>query len=230
MNALNLEFLSVIHAVVGVAVVCSGATAMFIKKGSNTHRCAGKTFVLSILLMTLVVVAEKITNSERISSLGLTFAFFMLYLVVSAWSTIHRPRNQVAWLDYLSPVFALCISVTCLVLGQDALNTQAVRSSAAPVEAYFFFASLSFVAMLLDLNNLKLGGLQGHHRIVRHVWRMTTVLIFSISTMFTGPGAIIFPETIRGSFVLELPAMLVTILAIIWLFGLLTSKHWARPR
>ncbi len=88
-------------------------------------------------------------------------------------------------------------------------------------EACYFFAALASVAMLLDINNLRTGGVRGKHRITRHVWRMSCAMFFATSTLFTGPGAVVLPESIRGNPLLLIPQLLVVIVALFWIGRLL---------
>jgi hypothetical protein len=78
--------------------------------------------------------------------------------------------------------------------------------------------------MILDVNNLKKGGISGKHRIIRHVWRMNCGLFFATSTLFTGPGSVIFPELVRGNPLLSIPQLLVAVLTSFWIYRLLFSK------
>lgn len=213
------------HALTGSAVVCSGAMALLLSKGSFQHKIAGRLFVGSMLLMGPVVAAGALLEPGSISSLGILFVFFIIYLVVSAWSTIRQSEHLLAPLDIAAPVVALCISIAGLIMGYDAVNNPSERENLPPQGAYFFFTALAFIAMLLDVNNLRLRGLRGKHRVVRHIWRMSCALFFATSTLFTGPGSIVFPESVRGNPVLSIPQLLVVIIALFWIYRLLFSKR-----
>jgi hypothetical protein len=227
---LNISLLMAMHMLTGSVVVLSGAMALLLSKGSSQHKMAGRLFVGSIILMGPVVAAEAWLLPGRISSLGILFVFFIIYLVVSAWLTIHRSEPGIGPLDILAPVFALCISIAGLIMGYDAVSNPSEAEALPPNEAYFFFSALAFVAMLLDANNLKSGGVRGKHRIVRHVWRMSCALFFTTSSLFTGPGSIVFPESVRGNPLLSIPQMLVVIIAIFWIYRLLFSKQRSLPK
>ncbi|MFT6308428.1 MAG: hypothetical protein ACI9JP_003717 [Granulosicoccus sp.] len=214
----------VVHALVGSAVVCSGAMALLLSKGSSKHKLVGRIFVGSMLLMGPIVVAGACFAPGSISSLGILFVFFMIYLVVSAWSTIRQCERLLSPFDIAAPVVALCISITGLILGLDALNNPTIVQDAPPKEGYFFFAALASIAMLFDVNNIRVGGVHGKHRIARHVWRMCCALFFATSTLFTGPGSVVFPESVRANPVLSIPQFLVVILAVFWIYQLLFSK------
>lgn len=213
------------HMLVGSVVVGSGAAALLCGKGTRFHQLAGRMFAGSILLMGPIVAAGAWMSPGSISPLGILFMLFIIYLVASAWSTIHRSAPGIRLLDMLAPAVALCISIACLVVGYDAINNPGPAQDAPPTEAYFFFALFAFVAMLLDLNNVKRGGVRGKHRIIRHVWRMSCALFFATSSLFTGPGAIMFPESVRGNPLMLIPQTLVVFIAIVWLYRSLFSKQ-----
>ena len=227
---LGISLLMAMHMLTGSVVVLSGAMAFLLSKGSSQHKLAGRLFVGSIVLMGPIVATQAWLSPSSISSLGILFVFFIIYLVVSAWLTIRRSEPRIGSLDMLTPVFALCISIAGLILGYDAVSNPSAAEGLPPNEAYFFFSALAFVAMLLDIHHLKRGGVHGKHRIVRHVWRMSCALFFATSSLFTGPGAIVFPESVRGNPLLSIPEMLVVITSIFWIYRLLFSKQSSSPK
>lgn len=222
---LDMSFPMVMHALVGSFVVLSGALANLLSKGSLPHKFAGRLFVGAMLMMGPVVVVGAWFSPGSISQLGTLFVFFTTYLVVSAWSTIRHSVNSIKVFDYVAPLAALCIVIACLTLGFDTLSNASSEENQPPKEAYFFFAFLAFVSMLLDVNNLRLGGVRGKHRIVRHIWRMNCALFFATSTLFTGPGSIVFPESVRGNPLLSIPQFLVVVLTAFWVYRLLFSDR-----
>lgn len=205
------------HTLTGIAVVMSGAIALLTKKGSTVHKLAGNFYVGLMLLMGLIVALGAWTLPGTISSLGVIFVFFMNYLLLTSLSTIRRSENILGRWDYLAPAASLLICCTGVLLGIEALNNPGRGEHAPPVAAYFFFATLALLTMCLDVNNLRIGGVRGKHRILRHLWRMTCALFFATSSLFTGPGTIIFPEAVRGSVVFSIPQILVVLVALFWI-------------
>ena len=221
----SMSFVMAVHALIGTSIMCSGALALWLSKGSTQHKLAGRVFVGLMLLMGPVVAAGAWYAPGSISPLGMLFMAFIIYLVLSAWSTIRQSERQLVSIDFVAPVVALCISITGVVMGFDAYDNPSVGDNIPPKEAYFFFAALAFIAMFLDANNLRVGGVRGKHRIVRHVWRTCCAMFFATSTFFTGPGSIVFPESVRGNPILSIPEFLVVILAIFWIYRLLFPKN-----
>lgn len=213
----------VAHTTVGIAVVLSGVTAFLSIKGSRTHRRAGKLFVGLMMLMGIVVVTGAWVEPGTISALGLLFVFFISYLVLTSLNTIRTPESVLSYWDYLAPIAALFVGISGVVLGIVAIKSQSVEVNAPPVGAYFFFAALAFIALLLDINHLRLGGVRGKHRVLRHLWRMNCALFFAISTLFTGPGSVVFPEFARGSVLLTIPQILVILFSLYWAWKIVLS-------
>lgn len=226
---LDISFIVVVHMLAGSAVVLSGAMALLLRKGSSQHKFTGRLFVGSMVLMGPIVVAGAWFSPGSVSSLGLLFVFFIIYLVGSAWITISRTEPGIGLLDKLSPAVALCVSAAGLMMGFDAVSNASDKQALQPNEAYFFFSALAFVAMVLDINHLRSGGVRGKHRIVRHVWRMSCGLFFATSSLFTGPGSVVFPESVRANPLLSIPQVLVIIISIFWIYNLLFLKQKALP-
>ncbi len=128
-------------------------------------------------------------------------------------------------MDMLAPIAALCISIVFLVMGYEAVSNPSGAEGLPPNEAYFFFSALAFIAMLLDANNLRSLGVRGKHRIARHAWRMSCALFFATASLFTGPGAIVFPESMRGNFLLSVPQILVVTISAFLIYRLLFIKQ-----
>lgn len=221
--------LRAVHIVMGVVVILSGITAFLVKKGSRQHKLAGQCFVGSQVLMGVVVLAQACFTPNKISSLGILFMCLIVYLVVSAWLTIHRPKaNRVRNLNIAMPFVALCIATAGLVMGFDALHHPSTAKDLPPTEAYFFFSAIAFIAMLLDVRHLNKRGLQGKQRIVRHVWRMSFALCFAVSAPFSQGGVVL--AWIRANPVLSISQMLVVIMAIFWIYRLLFAKRRAAQK
>ncbi|MCB1658921.1 MAG: hypothetical protein KDI39_11900 [Pseudomonadales bacterium] len=183
--------LRAVHIVIGVMVIVSGLIALLVKKGSIPHKVVGQCFVVSQVIIGLVVLAQAWFTPERISSLGILFVFFILYLVVSAWLTIHRPKANIKSLDMAMPFMALAIATAGVVMGFNALHHPNTAKNLAPTEAYFLFSALAFMAMLLDVRYLNKHGLQGKQRIIRHVWRMGCAWCFAVSAPFSQGGVVL---------------------------------------
>lgn len=218
---MSMSLTMLVHSAIGTAVVITGAIALLSAKGSHLHRRCGTGFTTLMGIMGIVVITGAWSQPKTISSLGILFSVYMCYLVATAWLTINRSQSKITMLDYLAPAVALGICLAALSLGVDAVTNPVNEPNPPPVEAYFVFAILSFLSMLFDINHIKLQGVRGKHRIIRHVWRMSCALFFSTSSLFTGPGSVVFPETLRHQTLLAGPQTLVILITVFWLYRLL---------
>jgi len=225
----DTTFLTVAHGLIGTCAVLSGALALVLPKGPFRHRLAGPCFTVLIVAMVPIVCAEALLKPGSISPLGIVFVFLMAYLVVTSWATVRTSKKTTertrAPIDIIAPVTGLCISIYCYYLGVDALATPAAGDAVPPNEVYFFFGTLMLVATLLDLIQLRERGTGGKHRIIRHIWRNAFALFLATSTLFTGPGSIVFPEFVQGNSLLVIPQLLVAIFALYWISKIQFKKN-----
>lgn len=133
-----MSFFGAMHELVGVSGVCGGTLSLSLRKGSLPHKLAGRLFTVSMVLMLPIVLLQVWLGPETISSLGLLFASFIAYLVLSAWSTTRRSEHETTALDFALPLVALCVSVAGLSMGFGIVATTGGGESSPPIEAYFF--------------------------------------------------------------------------------------------
>ena len=160
-DILNISMLMIAHALTGSVTVGSGAAALSLRKGSIAHRIAGRVFVGSMLSMGPVVATGAWLMPGSISSTGILFSVLMIYLVVSAWTTIRDSEHLLSSLDVAAPLLALCIAVAGLSMGLNMSDNPLDTAQGPQKEACYFFAALASVAMLLDINNLRTCGVRG---------------------------------------------------------------------
>ncbi|MDN3546652.1 MAG: hypothetical protein ACK4S6_14000 [Roseateles asaccharophilus] len=205
---IELNALSWAHLLTGTLAVCSGFTALLAPKGRRVHRLAGCLFVPSMVLMALSGSLMALLKPMPIASMA---GLATLYLVLSAWLTVHPRGQNPRWIRLLC-LAAAAIALACMALGLMRTGTQAVP--------YYFFGVLVALAGALDLRQLIKGPAQGRHRLARHLWRMCLALFIAAGSLFTGPGAVIFPAAWRNSGWMSLPENLTLLIMLAWLLGL----------
>jgi amino acid permease len=92
----------------------------------------------------------------------------------------------------------------------------------------FFLGSVALLAALGDIRMMLAGGLEGAHRIARHLWRMCFLLFIASGSFFLGQAKVI-PKPIRIFPLLAIPALLPLVLLLYWLARVLFTK-WYRRR
>lgn len=202
------------HVLAGTLAVLAGFTAMWTEKGSITHRAAGNLFFVSMLIMALT---GSIIAFQRPQMITVIVGLFTCYLVTTAWLTVKSRPNSRNILDFITFFIGFLITVLAAYSGYIALHSTDGLLDGFGAEPYFFFAGVAALTLCLDVNYLYQGGLQGKHRIARHLWRMSFALYIAAGSLFTGPGAQIFPTSLQGSWILSLPEMSVILAMFVWL-------------
>lgn len=196
------------HVLTGTLAVLAGFTALFTKKGQITHRAAGNLFFATMLIMSLSgsIIAFQITQT-------ITFiaGLFTCYLVATAWRTVKTAPNTRSFLDVLGFVFVLGVAGFSIYSGMQAMNSPEGTLDGFGAGPYYFFGVLALLAACLDIVYLYKHGHHGKHRIARHVWRMCFALYIAAGSLFTGPGATIFPESVQQHWGLSIPELVVAL-------------------
>lgn len=214
----------VAHGMVGTALVLSGIVALLSKKGKYVHRRSGQIFAVTLFLMALIILATKLLASNLVSTLGVTFTALVCYLVLTSWATMRMPPATLNTLSYFAPAMACSVGMMSLYFGLTAVFGYAHLDDDIPVAAFFVFSALAFLSAWGDFSLILKGGLVGAQRVARHLWRMCFAVYLFTATLFTGPGSIVFPDGIRGSWILMLPELSVLALGLYWMTKVLQPK------
>ena len=218
--------LLILHITAGALAVVSGITALFSPKGSQLHRGAGTLFFFSML-----GTAAAGTYIAYVAPMMITVlaGLFTGYLVATSWMTVKRKAGETGLFDIGAMLFALIIGAGGMFFGFEAVNSESGLVDGFSAEPYFFFGGLAFAAAAGDAVFLFRRGISGAQRIARHLWRMCFALYIAAGSLFTGPGAEAFPESIRGSAFLSAPELIIAAMMIFWLLRVLFTKWWSEP-
>jgi len=202
------------HVAAGFIALGAGAVALSTRKGARLHRKSGAVFVYGMLLMTLsgAVLAATQMAAEPIHRMNVVAAVVTAYLVVSSLLTVRRPVEQYRWMHTAAACVALAIGLAGLWFGVDATNNK----GSGPAPAFFSFAAIALLAAALDLRMLRAGGIQGVHRVARHLWRMTLAMLIATASFFLGQADEI-PAPLRDFRLLSIPVVLVLLSLLYWL-------------
>jgi uncharacterized membrane protein len=203
----------ILHISGGSVGILSGATALFVRKGSPLHRLAGNIFFVSILTMSGIGACVAPFLTDRGSTV---MGMFTFYLVASAWMTVKRKEGSVGVFEKV----ALCLVVTCVALdfffGLQAANSPAGTLDGNPAALFFVFGSIMALAAIADLKMILRGGISGAQRIARHVWRMCFALFIATGSFFLGQQKVM-PAFMHGSPVLVVLGIAPLPFMIFWL-------------
>jgi uncharacterized membrane protein len=217
--------MKLIHIVAGLLALVAGAVALFATKGSTLHRRSGMVFVVAMLVMSstgALMGAFVKPNPVNVLAGSMTF-----YLVSTALLTMRRTVEQARGLLTGLMLAALTLSAYAFWLGFQALASADGKVGGITPEPIFMFAVIGLIGGLLDARMLWAGGIQGAHRLARHLWRMGFALWVATTSFFLGQ-ADVFPQFLRENIGLRaLPVLLVTSVILFWLARVLVKRQRA---
>jgi uncharacterized membrane protein len=195
--------------------LASGAGALLFRKGGRLHRMAGNVFFVAMLAAAGIgaCVAPFLPRPQWGSAMG---GVLICYLVATSWVTIRRRENSIGLFEIGALLLAVGVAATDITLGLKVANGATGPLSDAPPAAYFVFATLAALAAALDVRMILRGGIAGVPRIARHLWRMCVALLIASFSFFLGQPQV-FPESVRGSFIMFVPEIAVLGVMIFWL-------------
>ena len=205
-----------IHIIAGVIGLVSGAVALSTRKGAKLHRKGGMIFVYAMMIVAITgtVMGSLISEMAAVIPGVLTF-----YLVLSSFLTVRRPvALKFSWIDFGVMLMGLTVSIASFSYGFVA--------EGQPTVLYIIFGAVALLATLGDLRMMA-RGIQGAHRIARHLWRMCVALFLAAISLFIGQSQV-FPEPLRNSGLLPITVLLVLLLMFYWLVRVLFTQWYRR--
>ncbi len=201
--------------------LASGAVAVFARKGSYLHRRGGTVFVLSMVVMAIFAGYLAVAVPGQI--VNLFIAAFTLYLVATAWVTVHRNERTAGLSEKFALGIALCLCAPFAILSfQLATGLPPLFQSAVPFKGPVLIAIYSFTAVLAlavigDAKVVLAGGSSGAPRIARHLWRMCLALTLTTGSAFTNGFSRLLPGPHHVPPLFFLPQFIPLGLLIFWI-------------
>lgn len=216
------------HIIAGLIGLASGAVALYALKGAKLHRQSGMIFVYAMLFMSSSGAVMAALKPQRLSLIAGVLTF---YLVMTALLTVRRRAVGFHWIDVGAMLVALTVGIASVRFGFEALSSATGKIDGMPAAPGFVLGAVALLAALLDLRMMA-RGIQGAHRIARHLWRMCFALFIAATSFFLGQTqgspAHVFPEPLRNGAVLAIPVVLVLLLMFYWLARVLFSQWQGR--
>ncbi len=201
-----------LHILTGTVALISGALSFAVKKGSNSHKKFGLTFVLSMIVMAMSGAFLAFLATEKLNMVAGLVTF---YLVVTAYLTVHPPKNKAMIVHSIFMALGFTTGVYALYTGLTALNNGLSSIDGNPVQAIIVFGSISLLAAILDIRVIAKGRLKHKWQLVRHVWRIGFAMLIATASFFLGQSQFI-PEAMRNIYTLAGPVVLVLCLTAYW--------------
>lgn len=205
----------VAHIGGGAVGIAAGGLALVARKGGPIHRRAGDVFVVAMLTAYLVGAAAAPFIHQPANVFG---GLFAAYLIATGWLTVRRPAGQAGMLEIGGFLLAAAAAISMSVFAwYGAHNPHGIDG--VPWQAGAIFAVVGGFAAWLDLRVILAGGVSGPARLARHVWRMCLALWTGAASVFLGQPKV-WPEPLRGSFLLWLPEIAILVAMVYWLIRL----------
>jgi uncharacterized membrane protein len=210
-----------LHILTGAIALVAGAIALSALKGGSLHRKSGRVFVGAMLFMSAsgAVIAAFIPVRVSVVAGMLTF-----YLVLTSLLTLRRIANNNRSIDIAAMSLGFITGVLGIMFGAMALQTANGALDRYPAAIYFVFGSVAFIGATLDARMLRANGINGKHRIARHLWRMCFAMYMATSAFFLGQAKL-FPDILRNGWLLSVPVLMVVLTMLYWLTRTLLSRR-----
>lgn len=214
------------HVVLGTLAVLMGAAALASRKGRKVHVSAGRLFVISMGLSSLLGAILGALNYE---TLWITFFAGILGATLVASGVlavrIHAPRARAAF-TAIAGVNAVN-AIALLMAGWCATTLPDARLYGFAAEDYFFLFGMAAIAGAGDVRMIFGRAISDRLRIAQHLLRMCIGFFIAAGSAFTGPGASAFPEAVQESGLLSLPELTIALLMVFWLWRTLRRPRLA---
>jgi hypothetical protein len=213
-----------LHIAGGTVGILSGAAALVVRKGGQTHRLMGNVFFVSMLIMaTIGAVTSPFLPKPQWGNVFMGALVF--YLLTTSRMTIRHKEGTVGRFEYTAFIVALSITLAALLAGTLAMNMpNGILIDDLHFGLAFGFAAIWALVAAADLKMIVRGGVFGVQRIVRHLWRMCAALLVAVFSLFLGQQQV-FPDSIRGTGLLYLPVLAVLLAMIFWLLRVRFAKR-----
>lgn len=215
-----------IHILAGTIALISGGLSFAVTKGSPLHKRSGTVFVVSMILMAASGALLAFLATE---ALNMVAGLVTLYLVVTAYFTVHPLKSNATPIQALIMLFGFVVGTYAIYTGVRAFSAGMSEIDGNPVQVIIVFGSVAFIAALLDLRLLIVRRLPRKWQLVRHIWRIGFAMFIATASFFLGQSQFI-PESLRNVFTLVGPVLLVLILTVYWVVRVSVWGFRSKPR
>ena len=207
-----------LHIATAALALLAGTAGLLFAKGSRTHRINGTVFFAAMMIMGASAIVLAIMKAQTLNAL---VGALTCYLVTTAWLAGRDGAGKGGAAVMIALVAAVLIGILFVTCG-----AQSAAQGAAEGEAtggYFFFGFISWLAAALDARFL-LRGIDGAHRIARHLWRMCLPLAIAVISV-TPRLYTLFPHLSKSLFLQLGPVTAVLVIMVYWLCRVLWSAR-----
>jgi hypothetical protein len=197
----------------------SGFVALTLRKGSRSHRVAGRVFAIAMLWMAGAATWLAVMKSQTSNVVGGTLT---VYMVATAWITVRRRAGETGRFDWIALLIPLGVGAFMMTGGIQALNSPTGAKYGIPAGFHFFLGSIALISAAGDIRMLLRGGVSGTQRTTRHLWRMCFGLWTAAASVFLARQQL-FPAFLRDTGALYFLTAFPLLMIIFWLIRI----RWA---
>lgn len=212
------------HATLGTLAVLVGAIALGSRKGRKVHVSAGRVFVVTMGVSSVLGAILGALNHETLwitvhaGILGAT-------LVASGVLAVRiRAQGARRWFIAIAALNAIN-TVALFGAGWYATTLPDARLHGFAAEDYFFLFGMAAIAGCGDVRMIFWTQISYRLRIAQHLLRMCIGFFIAAGSAFTGPGASAFPQAVQNSGVLALPELAIILIMLFWLWKTLRQPR-----
>ena len=212
------------HVAFGTLAVVVGAVALGSRKGRKVHIGAGRVFVVS---MGVASVLGAMLGALKYETFWITFhAGILGATLVTGGVMAVRIHTRVVkrWFTAVALLNALNAAALFLA-GWYATTLPDARLFGFASADYFFLFGMAAIAFVGDVLMVFGARISHRHRIAQHLSRMCVGFFIAAGSAFTGPGASAFPEAVQNSGILSLPELTIMLLLLFWLWKTLRQRQ-----
>src|SRR5215472_11730601 len=213
-----------LHICAGTTGVFSGFVAVFLRKGSRSHRRAGNVFFIAMLCLGASGACLGFLRSQPTNVLA---GILTCYLVATAWMTARRGEEGTSIFDFGALSVALVVAAGYVSYGLAAARSETGLRDGVPAGMLFVMGSVALLGAVGDGRMLARGGVSGARRLGRHLWRMCFALFIAAASVFMARQRL-FPGILRQTGMLYLLSFLPLILMIFWLIRVRVAKTYQK--
>jgi hypothetical protein len=216
-----LSLVFALHITGGFIALVSGGVALLVRKGGPVHRAAGRIFLFSMIVTSVLAIYLAIAVPNQL--VNAFIGTFVLYLIGSAWLTVHRKAEVSGLPEKVGLVISLILCAPFAVLSFElAAGLPPLLKSSVPLKGPVAIAIYSFTGVLIlaaygDAKVILRGGTFGARRIGRHLWRMCLGLTLTTGSAFTNGFARFLPGPYHVPLGFFLPQFIPLLFLLYWL-------------
>lgn len=221
-----------LHIGGGCVGLLAGTAAVVARKGSRTHRWAGKIFFVSMFVAYLIGggVAPFLNEGQRPNFIAAVLA---LYLLVTGILAVKRKNFKAGIAEKIGLIVASAITSMGLLFMYMGANSESGTVDGSPPQAFLLFTIVGGFAAIGEIKVILQRTLSNTARIMRHLWRMCLSFFIASGSLFLGQPQL-FPVWFNGSVLQFMLALAPLIVALIWLikmkFGLKIRRTLASDK